>query len=170
MININTRIIFPALALVVAGAYGATQASAHSFDGGIGQENIITRLAEKLGKSPEEVQVVFDEIRQERQAEHQKLMEEKLSTAVSDGKITEAQKQLIINKLQQLHEDRQEQIESLKDKSPEERRAAMKTHRDELQSWAKSNGIDLSLLDLKFGMFGKGGRGIGLHMTEFDEQ
>lgn len=49
-------------------------------------------------------------------------------------------------------------METLKDKTPEERRAIMEKHRTELEAWAKANNIDPQYVGM-FGMKGKGMRG-----------
>lgn len=102
---------------------------------------IIQKLTEKFGLKPDEVKNVFNDVRNDeqskRQAEMQSQIEQSLSEAVKAGKITEAQKQAIIQKQKEL----------------QQRRAA---EQQELQSWAQQNGIDMQYLlmggkGLKFG-------------------
>jgi hypothetical protein len=50
-----------------------------------------------------------------------------------------------------------ESMENMKDLSPEERRAQMDKFKDEMEEWAKENGIDLTFI----GGFGKGGHSMG---------
>ena len=107
-----------------------------------GFTNIISSLAKKLGIGEDKVQSAFDSIRSERQAQMQKLFEEKLNQAVKDGKITEAQKKLILAK----HQEMQKNQEANKNK--------MQTQKKELLDWAKKNNIDTQYL---FGGFGKTG-------------
>ncbi len=49
----------------------------------------------------------------------------------------------------------------MKDKTPEERRAAMEVKRTELEKWAKDNGIPIEYLRPGGGHHGPGGPGMG---------
>src|SRR3989344_63264 len=91
-------LLIPAVAIILIGAtlFAASQVSAQS-GYGYGQ-TLVQKLAQKLGLGESNVQSALDEIRKENQAERQKLFEERLTQAVNDGKITEAQKQAILKK------------------------------------------------------------------------
>lgn len=86
-------------------------------------------------------------------------MDDKLSQAVKDGKITEAQKTAIIKRLSE--EKNSFNKEEIEDMTPEQRKTAMQNKRTELENWAKSQGIDPNLLK-EYGM-GRRGGGFG-HM------
>jgi preprotein translocase subunit SecD len=111
-----------------------------------GFTNIISSLAKKLGIGEDRVQSAFDSIRDERQAQMQKAYEERLNQLVKDGKITEAQKKLILAK----HQEMQKNQQANKNK--------MQTQRQELLDWAKKNNIDPQYL---FGFSGRGKMGFG---------
>jgi hypothetical protein len=128
--------------LSLAGVVGVNSAAAHNGSNEVGISNLVSKIAEKFNLDEDEVQVVFDEEREARQAEHQQKLEERLSQAVEDGNITEDQKSAILEKLAELHSEH----ESLKDLGPEERRDAMKDKRDELKQWANDNDIPLRYL------------------------
>ncbi len=96
---------------------------------------------------------VFDEAREERYEEMQERIDERLDQAVENGRISEAQKDAILDKLDEMHDKGQE----LKGLSVEERRKAIIEFRKELRDWAEENDIDLDLLP-RFGP-GNGGRG-----------
>lgn len=100
---------------------------------------LVDRLVERFNLNKDDVQVVVDEFRQERHAEREAKMGEHLTQAVENGKITEEQKALILQK----HEENQAFFDSLKDMSEDERQAAMEQHREEMQTWAEENGIDM---------------------------
>jgi len=68
-------------------------------------------------------------------------MEERLSEAVADGKLTADQKTALDAKLADLNNKRTELRDS--DMERDEVRAAMGEVRDELNSWAEQNSIDL---------------------------
>lgn len=145
------------IALVGASAFGAQTAFAQGVDS---QSELVARIAEKFGLNQSEVQTVVDqyrtEERTERQAEMKTKMEERLSQLVTDGKITNAQKQLILNKQAEMQTNRQQEFTNFKDLSQSERKAAMEKHKAELDAWAKENGIDLQYVM----PFGKGGQGM----------
>ncbi len=125
-----------------------------------GASSLITKLAEKFNLKKEDVQAVFDEDR----AAHQQKLEERLSQAVESGKITEAQKAKIIAKLAELKAKHEANRDAMKDKAAEERRAAMQQEREDLQQWAKDNGIALNYL--RFGMGHHHGPGGGPEIGE----
>ena len=126
--------------LLVGGAVGTGIVLAASR----GSKATITKdLADKLNIKEEDVQSAFTELRQERQEEMQKKLEERLDAAVKDGKITEAQKETILKKHTAM-QDKQEELANL---------------RQDLMDWADDNDIDLREI---MGGFGRGGgRGMG---------
>lgn len=136
--------------------WGTTSIFAHGW-GGANSETLIQRLVQKFGLKTADVQAVFDTVRSEQQTEMQQKMAERLDTLVSEGKITQAQKELIIAKHTELQKQREADKDELRDLTPEERRAKMEARRSELEAWAKENGIDIQYVVA----FGKG-RGIGM--------
>lgn len=124
--------------------------------------SLVQKIADKFGLNTNEVQAVFDQSREERQATRQAEYETKLSQLVTDGKITEAQKQLILTKHKEMETNRETEQSAMKDKTVAERRTAMEAKRTELQAWATQNGIDASYLMLGYGKR-HGERGMGNH-------
>ncbi len=116
--------------------------------------SLVQKIAERFGLQQADVQAVFDQERQDRQAEMETKYETQLSQYVTDGKITEAQKQLILAKHKELQAQREARKDDFQTMTQDERRAAKETERQELQTWAKENSIDLRYL-----MFGHGMRG-----------
>lgn len=108
--------------------------------------SLVQRIAQKFNLQESEVQAVFDQDRQERQAQHEATAEAQLTQLVTDGKITEAQKQLIIQKRNELHEKRQNEMDTRKAMTREERHSGMETERQALEDWAEQNNIDLQYL------------------------
>ena len=100
---------------------------------------MVQKLAERFNLDPEEVGSFFiGEIEQKR--EQMKLrFEEWLEKAVSEGKLTEEQKQAILTKRDELQGKREE----LKELSSEERWEAMKELKEEMKTWAEENDINL---------------------------
>lgn len=145
------RIILPAILLTGALAVGTLGvARAYAQDSG-NYPPVIQKLAEKFGVSADEVQSVFEEVRAEHQAEMLTNFEERLDNAVQEGKITAEQKQLILDK----HEEMQAKMDALRDLDPEQAREQMKALHEQMQTWAEENGIDFPFVGFKSG-FGKG--------------
>jgi Spy/CpxP family protein refolding chaperone len=122
-------------------------------------------IAKKFNLDQTQVEAVFteyhDQHRQEMMEKMKVAEDERLSRLVTDGKITEAQKQAIVDKLTELKAERQnfdkEQFENM---TPEQRKAEMLKKKEELDAWAKEQGIDPSVLmpTMKF-KTGRGGHG-----------
>lgn len=115
------------------------------------QSSLVSAIATKFNLNQADVQAVFDAQRAQFQAEHQAQFEaklnERLAQAVTNGKLTQAQADTIKAKIQ----SEKTFMETLKDKTPEERRDAMKSHMTELQQWAKDNNIPTQYLMQGFG-------------------
>ena len=126
--------------ITVAGLTGLGVASAASSSSG--QDSIIDKLASKFNLNRDEVAAVFQEAKTEHQAERQQKLDDRLTQAVKDGKITEEQKAKILAKLDELQKTR----DAWKSKTPQERMAAKQELRGQLQQWAKDNGIPLEFL------------------------
>jgi hypothetical protein len=103
-------------------------------------QNMMQKLSEKLGLNQDEVKTAMEEIRTERQAEAKQQFETNLTQAVTDGKITQEQKEYILGKHNEIA-NQQQVVSNL---------------RQELRTWAEQNNIDLPLM----GGMGKG-RGMG---------
>lgn len=151
--------IISAIALVVLslGVFGLDKVKADE-DGAY--PPIVQKLVERFNLNAEEVRQVFDEERSERQEGMQARFEERLNQAMSEGKITEEQKQLILAKHEELQAEREAEQESFKNMTQEERHEAMETRQNELKSWAEQNGIELEYLLGGFGMHGGGPGGM----------
>lgn len=118
------------------------------------QTSLIQKISQKFGLKEADVKAVFDQQHTEKQAQMQAKMDEKLAQLVKDGKITEAQKNLILAKHKEMQSNRQSKMEAMKNMTPEQRKAAMEQHKKELQDWATQNGIDSQYLFGGFGMRG----------------
>ncbi len=139
----------------LAGSAAAVQAvSAQSND------SLAQAIAQKFNLKQDDVQSVIDQQRQQNQAEHQaerkKHVEDKLTQAVSDGKITQEQKTKILAKLEELQSQHQQMRQEFKNMTPEQRKQTMQQHHDELKQWAQDNGIPTTI----FSLIGPGGHGL----------
>jgi hypothetical protein len=116
--------------------------------------SIVEKIASKFNLNKAEVQKVFDEERTVHEAEHQQAMKDRLAQAVKDGKLTQDQADKITAKQAEM----KAYMDSLKDKTHEERHMAMESKRTELEQWAKDNNIPTEYLGK---MGGRGGHGGG---------
>lgn len=145
------KVILPLITVaIIAGAGALTVKTAYAQD--LTQyPPIVQKIADKFGLNVTDVQAVFDQDREEHHAQMQAQYEERLNQAVTDGKITEEQKQLILSKQQELMQQHQQDMQDWQNLSVEERQQQRETHKQELQTWAQQNNIDLAYL---FGLMG----------------
>lgn len=136
--------IVAVLAIVGAVFFAFTVSPAKAQTTNLKFDSIVSALAKKLGIGQDKVQSAFDSIRSDRRAEMQKLFEERLTQAVTDKKITEAQKKLILDKHNELQKNRDTE------------RNNRINQRQNLEDWAVKNNIDVQYLF--------GGYGMGRHM------
>lgn len=162
---INKKIIFPAVALVIGGVLvsGARQASAQNNTSTY--PTVVEKLVSKFNLNEAEVKAVFDEERTARQSEMQAKIDEKLTQAVTDGKITAAQKQAILVKLTEMKANRTSEKEDWHDLTPSERQTKMQEKRTEMESWAKSIGVDPTILNEFMRPFGGKGRHMNMRVN-----
>lgn len=143
----NKKILLvPALVVTVVGAslWASTQTFAQTPTSDP-HAALVQKLADKFNLNKDEVQKVFDEQRVEHKVIMKQKMEDKLSQLVKDGKITEEQKTKLQNKLNEMHANREAEMEEMKSMTPEQRKEAMKAHKEELKKWAQENDIDLNV-------------------------
>lgn len=144
-----------AVALGLTALLPISRAYAHGY--GDMHETLVQRIAQKFGLQQSSVQAVFDDVRKERQAEMQKRLEDRLTQAVKDGKLTDAQKNLILAKHKEMQANREKNRDAWMKMSPEERRNERQKTRAELEAWAKANNIPLEWVM----PYGRGGMGMG---------
>lgn len=159
----NKKGIFTAVAITVlgVGAFATTQSFAQTTtDTTSPMSSLVKSIADKFGLKQADVQAVFDTHKSDMQKKREANFEKRLSTLVTEGKITETQKQLILTKHKELEAARQTSMQNLKSMTQAERKAAMDKERTDLESWAKSNNIDLQYLMPERGMKGQRGHGM----------
>ncbi len=109
-------------------------------------ESLVTKIAQKFNLKEADVEAVFEAVRDERRDEMKSQRSERLTQAVSDGVITEAQKVTLLAKMEEHIGERQ-------------------ANRAEMQNWYKDQGIDETKLREYMRPEGKGngeGRGYGM--------
>lgn len=155
--NKKAFLILPAFAILAGGLFFSTKAIA---EGSYNNSSLVQKIADKFGLKKEDVQTVFDQDRQDRQAEMQAKHKSQLDKLVKDGKITEDQEQLILEKHKELQASRQSNMGNMKNLTAEERKTVMEKQKSDLESWAKEKGIDIKYITgFGFGMKGHGGPG-----------
>lgn len=155
--NKKTLATFAVVTVLGFGVLGASSVSAQSTTNTQNPMSpLVQKIAEKFGLNQSDVQAVFDEVRKEKPAKMQANSEAQLSQLVTEGKITEAQKQLILQKRAELDAQRKANKESMQNLSEEERKAKMQEEKAALEAWASENGIDSRYL-----MQGRGHGGFG---------
>jgi hypothetical protein len=167
---LNKKIIITALAIATLGAGILTSSKVFAQttpSGNNPMSTLIQKIATKFGLNTSDVQAVFDQDRTDQEAQQETDYEARLTQAVTDGKITEAQKQLILTKHKELEASRQNQMQNMQGKTDTERKAAMESERTALETWAKENNIDMSYLMGGRGMGHRGGpKGMGPPSTQ----
>lgn len=126
--------------IAAASVVGIGAASAQSNSG----DSIVDKIATKFSLNRDEVQSVFDEKHEEREAEHEQRQATRLQELVDNGTITAEQK----TSLEAKHEEMEAKREAMRDQdlSRKEMRTQMETARTELEAWAKEQGIDLDAI------------------------
>lgn len=153
-------------------------------------DNLVAAIASKFNLNVSDVQAVFDEQkvlmnanREEKQAtmkaEMEKKVADEIAQAVTDGKLTQAQADLLVAKRAELEAQRlafvQEQRDGSKTKEEikaerDARQTEMKACQDSLKQWMSDNGISTDYIKFLRMGFGQGfGRGHGGPMG-FDGQ
>ena len=153
-----------AIAVVGAGAIGVGAVFAAQHGPGIGpMSGLVNAIASKFHLTPSDVQAVFDQQRQTQADAMKKQADQRfsdmLAQAVKDGKLTQAQADLITAKQKEI----QTFQTSLQGKSPADRQTAMKTESDSLKAWATANNIPQQyVMPFRGGMMRGGGMGRGM--------
>lgn len=137
MIILKTKNIAIISGLLIIGGSLFLTTSAFAEDSN--NQSLLERISEKFNLKKDDVQNVASDFRSEklksRQAKHRTRLEQRLEIAVKDGKLTETQKNAILQKMDEIQKRHE-------------------AERTELLNWAKQNGLE------NFGMgFGK----FGLH-------
>ncbi|MBN1162921.1 hypothetical protein JXA34_04230 [Patescibacteria group bacterium] len=139
----NKKIIIPTLALALIATAGTmTVKSVYAQGPGNGFQSLIKKFIERFNLNEDEVNEFMEEIKEEKREEQRSHLEEQLNAAVSEGKLTEEQKNALLEKMA----ERPENKENWQELSEEERKQLMDNNRAEMQAWAEENGIDLSLM------------------------
>jgi hypothetical protein len=157
----SKTVIIPmaAVAIVAAGAFGVARVSAAT-DANNPQASLVQKIADTFHLDKSKVQSVFDQDKQQRQDNREAQYEARLTQAVTDGKLTSAQKDAVLKKHNELKDQLAKARTSGQSLTPAERKAAMDKLRADIDAWSKANNIDAKwLMGGGPGFGGHGGRG-----------
>lgn len=145
MIFTKGKIAIPVLTIIMLGIASLSVPSISAQEAG-NYPSIVQRLAEKFGVEESEVAEVFEMEHKERYANMQAVFTERLDEMVVNGKITDDQKELILEKQEELRIQREMDREMVANMTADERREFYEGQKKELSEWSKENGIDLQIL------------------------
>lgn len=153
------KVFFPILAAAIIGSVLASS-NFVSAQESTSANSLVAAIASKFNLNQADVQAVFDEQREKHHEEMEAKLEARLTQAVTEGKITEAQKQAILAKHEEMRNNRPDRS-GLQNMSSEERQSQMEARRSEMKAWLSQNGLSQEVFqELMGGPHGKGGRGM----------
>lgn len=136
-------------------------------------ESLVNAIAQKFNLNVNDVQAVFDEQKTKMEAEKEQNFTDQINQAVTDGKLTQVQAELIIAKRAELEAQKPGMGAIKKDESwanktrgemqaeMKARQAEMKAQQDALKQWATDNNIPQEYIRFLGMGFGPGFRGHG---------
>ena len=124
---------------------------------------LVERFAERFDLDPDEIMDFLNELKEERIADAEERFEGRLDELVEDEKITEDQKEAILDKKEELKTFKEE----MEDMTISEAREAIKEIHEELKDWAEENDLDLENFFPKQGAHAFGLRGFNNHKLFF---
>ncbi len=140
-----------AAVLATTGVAGVGLAQAATERGGSDHSGLVSAIAKKFKLKESDVQAVFDENHTARQAEREADIKHEVAQLVKDGKLTQAQADLINAKRTELQKTRNANRGNMSSKTDTERKAAMDAERTALDKWFTDNSIPTDYRYLVFG-------------------
>lgn len=126
----------------VSSMVGIVSAQSNTTSDSSSSQSLVDKIATKFNLNKQDVQAVFDQNKQDHEAERQKKVQARLDDLVKQGKITSAQETQILDKLKELQSYR----DSLTGKTRAERKQLLEQKRAELEQWAKDNNIPTDIV------------------------
>ncbi len=145
-----------AIALLGAALYGVSTASADSAPHDP-RASLIQKLADTFHLDKTKVQAVFDQDQADRPKNRQTSYESRLTQAVTNGKLTSAQKDAILLE----HNALVAKLDAARDQTAPARRAAMAAVWQEAKTWAANHDIEARWLMIERPHL-RGGHGPGM--------
>ena len=152
---ISKKILIPVFAIVVGGgSLLGVSSLVHAQSGTTPFSGLAQSIAQKFNLNQTDVQSVIDSYMQQQKQtmtqNMQKRLQNRLDQEVQQGKITSAQETAILKELSSLQS--QFSPSALKSMTQQQRQQAFQTEKNDLNSWAQSQGISLSLIPFGFGI------------------
>lgn len=136
----QSKIIVASLAIVTLVIVGTqTINTVRADEGNVSSHPMMQGLVERFNLNEDEVETYFNE-QMEDMGHHAINKENMLNDAVNRGAISTEQKELLLNKMEEMKQHREEE-------------------KAEMQTWAEENDIDLSLIHMGRGGFKDSGMG-----------
>ena len=149
-----------ATAVGVTGLTGVGIANAATSTDQDSSSGLVDAIAHKFNLKTSDVQSVFDEQRDKREAARDAEVAEELKQLVSDGKLTQAQADKLLAKRAEIEKEREAMRSEMSDKTHDEMKTTMDAKRAELEQWATDNDIETEYLRyVAGGHHGHGGFG-----------
>lgn len=139
----NKKILIPSLALIAFVGIGSNFVKTAHAEENRKLSPMLQGLVEKFNLNESEVATFVNDQRDANRAQVEADKLDRLNTAVSEGKLTEDQKNALLAK----QEENKANRESMQELTREERDTKIKENRDAMKTWAEDNGIDLSVLE-----------------------
>jgi hypothetical protein len=149
--------IVATVATIGVGALGVGVANAAASTSGTTGTSIVDKIAAKFGLKKADVQAVFDQDHADHEATELTDLQTKLKTAVTDGKLTQAQSDAIVTEFKSLESSRHANRSKMSTMTDAERKAAMDAERTTFDTWVSTNNIPQEYVLLLHG--GHGGPG-----------
>jgi len=139
---VTKKLLIPMAAVTVlaAGAVGVSQVSAASATSS--GQTLAQRIASSFGLDQSKVQSVIDQYRSDKQSQAETKYEQTLANAVSQSKLTNAQKDAILAE----HNKLKGELDAAQGQTGTARRTAMKQVRTEAETWSKQNNLPVHWL------------------------
>jgi len=143
---------------LMATGFGVVKATSGSIGSNNPMSKLVILIAQKFNLNETDVQNVVDEYKTqmdtERESQQQTEFTARINKAVTDGKLTQAQADLIVAKMAEL----KTQEEAMRSMTPEERKTTMKERMDTMKQWMTDNNIPQEFCPCGMGM------GMGMKM------
>jgi len=137
--HIRKTIIIPTMLIIALMTTGALGVQAVFAQEDPMYRPLVERIADEFGLDEDQVEDVIQELREQKQAEMHARWLEVLDQAVRNGRVTEEQRQALIDK----HSQYFEEMQKVKLLPYKERLAETQKLRQNFRQWADENGIDL---------------------------
>jgi hypothetical protein len=146
---LQKKVLLPVVGVILSGAalFGVSSI-ANAQTGNNFESGLVQKIAQTFNLDQSKVQSVVDQYHQQNMQQMQQNMDtrrkDKLDSLVKDGKLTSSQEQAILDELKKLQSEYN--FNNLKSMTPQQRQDTLQKMKAEIDSWAKSEGINAKYL------------------------